>query len=317
MRYLFSLYLFVLIAGCSNAPNPSRHELSPTVEKPKVSFSFDDGITSDILDYPFKEWNGKILSALKAEDIQALFFVTGSNKLDEKGQYLLQSWNDAGHQIGNHTWSHPNFNGEDNTIAVFERELLRTDSVISKFPNFVKLFRFPYLKEGNTEEKIAGIRQVMATHDYHNGHVTIDASDWYVNQRLIRKIREMGEEAVDLAAFRKFYITHILERAQFYEALSMEINQRHIPHVLLLHHNLTSALFLGDLIQAFKTAGWEIVDAPSAYKDEVYSRQPMRVPAGESLIWSLAKASGNYEDLLRYPAEDSRYEKPAMDSLGL
>ena len=44
---------------------------------------------------------------------------------------------------------------------------------------------------------------------------------------------------------------------------------------------------------------------------------PNNVPAGESLIWALAKQSGKYEDLLRYPAEDEEYEKDKMDALGL
>jgi len=34
-------------------------------------------------------------------------------------------------------------------------------------------------------------------------------------------------------------------------------------------------------------------------------------------VWSLAKDSGKFEKNLRYPAEDSRYEKPKMDQLGL
>jgi hypothetical protein len=35
------------------------------------------------------------------------------------------------------------------------------------------------------------------------------------------------------------------------------------------------------------------------------------------LIWALAKQSGKFEDQLRYPAEDSQYEKDAMDKKGL
>jgi hypothetical protein len=41
------------------------------------------------------------------------------------------------------------------------------------------------------------------------------------------------------------------------------------------------------------------------------------IPAGESLIWSIAHASGKYEDRLRYPGEDGEYEKPLLDRLGL
>lgn len=316
MKQLCIAFFLIVTVSCGRTSSTST-EKAINPEKPKVSFSFDDGVTNDILHYAFEDWNRMILDALDADSIQAIFFVTGSNKTDEKGRYLLQSWNDRGHRIGNHTWSHPNFNGEANTEAVFEHELLKTDSVISQFPNQIKRFRFPYLKEGNTAEKIAGIRAILAENEYRNGNVTIDASDWYVNQRLIRKLREVGAEATDMDAFRDFYVAHILERANYYEGLSMKINQRHIPHVLLLHHNLTSALFLDDLIVAFKAEGWEIIDTPTAYEDTIYKTQPEIVPAGESLIWSMAKASGDYEGLLRDPAEDSRYEEGKMDSLGL
>lgn len=124
-------------------------------------------------------------------------------------------------------------------------------------------------------------------------------------------------EIVDTSAFQDFYLNHILDRAKFYESLSYELNGRHINHTLLLHHNLTSALFLKSLIKKFKSEGWEVVDAIEAYKDPIYKSNPKVVPAGESLIWSLAKESGKFEDVLRYPAEDSRYEKDEMNRLKL
>ncbi len=175
----------------------------------------------------------------------------------------------------------------------------------------------PYLKEGGSREKIDSIRSILSKYDYQNGYVTIDASDWYINGRLLKKMRESAVDTVELNQYRDFYVQHLLERAQYYEALSFEMNGRHIAHTLLLHHNLTSALFLDDLIAAFKAQGWEVIDAQKAFEDEIYQTQPNTVPAGESLIWSMAKATGDYEDQLRYPAEDSRYEEPKMDRLGL
>jgi len=50
---------------------------------------------------------------------------------------------------------------------------------------------------------------------------------------------------------------------------------------------------------------------------EIYNEVPSTIPAGESLIWALAKQSGKFEKVLRYPAEDGEYEKPLMDKLGL
>ena len=318
----FIFILMLVLWGCqpqSHKGNPNSAERIRTTQavnthpdKPTVSFTFDDGITHDIVGYPFEEWNGKILSAMKEENIQAVFFVTGSNKLDEKGKYLLNSWETEGHKIANHTYTHPFFNSDKVTVADFEKELLQTDSVISLYDTYTKLFRFPYLKEGNTEEKIEGFRQVLKKHGYRNGYVTIDASDWFVNSELIKCLKKEGMNSPRIEKYKAFYVQHILERANYYEKLSFELNQRHIPHTLLLHHNLTSALFLRDLIRKFKEEGWEITDADQAFQDEIFNRVPDVNPAGESLIWSLAKETGKYEDELRYPAEDSRYEIPKM-----
>ena len=110
---------------------------------------------------------------------------------------------------------------------------------------------------------------------------------------------------------------HILERANYYEKLSYEMNGRRINHTLLLHHNLTSALFLGDLITKFKENGWDVIDADKAFQDKIFKQITEANFTGESLIYSMAKQSKKYNQLLRYPAEDSRYEKDKMDKLGL
>jgi hypothetical protein len=173
------------------------------------------------------------------------------------------------------------------------------------------------LKEGQNPSKVDSIRNILANNDYLNGYVTIDASDWYVDQRLIGRIKEVGIEKTEIARFKDFYVQHIMERANYYEKLSNELNNRHINHTLLLHHNLTSALFLGDLINKFKEEGWELIDADKAYQGKIFEKIPDPNFAGESLIWSMAKQSGKYDRSLRYPAEDSRYEKKKMDELGL
>jgi peptidoglycan-N-acetylglucosamine deacetylase len=67
----------------------------------------------------------------------------------------------------------------------------------------------------------------------------------------------------------------------------------------------------------FVAHGWKPVDAEWAYEDLVYDRQPNIVPAGESLIWALAKETGRFEKELRYPGEDDEYENPKMDALKL
>ncbi|WP_394747507.1 polysaccharide deacetylase family protein [Spongiimicrobium salis] len=314
--------LLILFVGCKESTErqiekETKVPKKATIVQPTVSFTFDDGNTSDILDFPFEEWNSRILSHLEKEQLKAVFFVTGRNKLDKKGQFLLESWNAKGHKIANHSYSHPNFNSPKNTASLFEIELKKTDAIISKYSNAIPLFRFPYLKEGQHKTKVDSIRNILAQNNYTNGYVTIDASDWYVNQRLIGRIKKVGFKNAEITKYKDFYIGHILERAQYYEKLSYEINGRHIPHTLLLHHNLTSALFLGDLIAAFKEKGWNVINAADAFQDDLFKTSPKSDFAGESLIYALAKQSGKYQQSLRYPAEDSRYEKDKMSGLGL
>jgi hypothetical protein len=67
----------------------------------------------------------------------------------------------------------------------------------------------------------------------------------------------------------------------------------------------------------FKAKGWQPIDATEAFNDPVFASKPAVLPAGESLIWSLAKEKGTIAKSLRYPAEDSRYEAARMKRLGL
>ncbi len=283
--------------------------------KPTISFTFDDGSIDDIGAYKLEVWNQMLLDNLKKHDLKAILFSAGGNKSTAKGKYILSSWNNAGHFIANHTISHPNFNSKNVSLESFKLELTQNDAIINKYSNYLPYFRFPYLKEGNTPEKVNGFRKFLKEKGYKNGHVTIDASDWYVDSRLVKRLKENPK--ADIAGFRAFYKEHLFNRSVFYDSLSYQLTNRHINHVILLHHNLAGALFLGDLIQHFKDKGWEVIDADKAYQDAIFEVDVDNIPAGESLIWALAKKSGKFNNILRYPAEDGDYEKPLMDKLGL
>jgi len=95
----------------------------------------------------------------------------------------------------------------------------------------------------------------------------------------------------------------------------MPVLGRSVAHVLLLHHNLTNALFLKDVVQMFKDKGRTLIDSEAAFKDPVYAMRPDTLPAGESILWALAKQEG--VPGLRSPGEDDVYEKPILDRLHL
>lgn len=283
--------------------------------KPTISFTFDDGKTNDLGGYKITDWHQRILNTLSKHRIKAIMYVAGHNKKTVNGKYVLSTWNNAGHFIANHTLNHPNFNNDAITLEQYKQEFLSNDALIKQYSRYIKLFRFPYLKEGNTPEKVNGFRTFLKQQGYKHGFVTIDCVDWYIDSRL--RTRLMENPTADVKPFKQFYIEHIYNRALFYDSLALVMTGRHINHSLLLHHNLAAALFLDDLIAHFKAQGWNIMDADKAYADEVYQTTTTTVPAGESLTWSMAKQSGKFESVMRYPAESEVYEKDKMDALGL
>jgi len=120
-----------------------------------------------------------------------------------------------------------------------------------------------------------------------------------------------------LTPYKQYYLEHLWDRASFYDNLSRKVLGRCVKHTLLIHHNVLNELFLRDVLETFHNRGWKLIDATDAFGDSVFSAMPNIVPAGESIIWALAKESGKFDDILRYPGEDDQYEKPKMDKLGL
>jgi hypothetical protein len=64
----------------------------------------------------------------------------------------------------------------------------------------------------------------------------------------------------------------------------------------------------------FEQNDWEVVNAGDAFNDPVYNERPDILPAGESIIWALAKQTGKYDDVLRYPGEDAEYEEAPFNA---
>jgi hypothetical protein len=307
-QFTADLGLFIAALGIGKATG-----LSMAAPRPQVAITLDDFNVFDTPQMTGAVRNQMILDALKAHKLKSAVFVNGKYVDNEKTLPLVRAWDERGHMIGNHSYSH--FYYHNTEFEKFTSDILRNETLLKQFPHFRKFFRFPYLKEGKTAEQREKMRAFLKGQNYRNAHVTIDASDWYVDQRLRARLKT--NPAADTSAYRDFYLNHIWERATFYEELGHQTLGRSIKHTLLLHHNVLNGLFLKDLLQMFKDKGWKLISAEEAYTDRVYLSEPKIAPAGESLIWALAKESGKFESRLRYPGEDGEYEKPKMDALGL
>jgi len=81
--------------------------------KKKIAITFDDG--------PDPRWTPKILDILKEKDVPAAFFVIGVDA--SQSPDILKREYAEGHEIGNHTYTHPNFDEITKTQIRWELNL--------------------------------------------------------------------------------------------------------------------------------------------------------------------------------------------------
>src|SRR5712671_769428 len=99
----------------------------------KIALSFDDG--------PDREFTPQILDILKQKKAPATFFVIGSAANDDLG--LIRREYDEGHEIGNHTYTHPRWN--DTSRTQIDVELNVTERLLNSTLGVkTLLFRPPY-----------------------------------------------------------------------------------------------------------------------------------------------------------------------------
>ena len=102
--------------------------------KNKIVLSFDDG--------PNREWTPRILDVLKEKQVPGVFFVIGDQA--NRAPDLLKREYNEGHEIGNHTFTHPPFN-EDLSRTQLKWELNLTQRLIESTLGVKSLlFRPPY-----------------------------------------------------------------------------------------------------------------------------------------------------------------------------
>ena len=325
-RFLSSAVKSASAIACAEVFPPALHSLlaaqASTTKtppnnsgRPQLALTMDDPTLTLGSVLKWQEANSRILKAIAVKNVRAALFVCGMRVDEADGAKLLSTWDQAGHMICNHSYSHLFYNNDRNRYAEFAFDFLKNEKVIAPYHNRASLFRYPFLKEGDTIEKRDRFRALLKERGYRVGHVTIDASDWYVSQRFVDRLSKEPKAAV--GAYRDYLIAHLLDRAAFYRQLALDVINRDIRHTLLVHFNVLNALVLPDVLNAFEAAGWQWIDASLAFEDPVFRSQPQTLPAGESLVWALAKETDRLGDRLRYPGEDDVYEKPKMDALGL
>ena len=222
---------------------------------------------------------------------QAGFFVTTGNLDDDYGQggeARIRAYAAAGHVIGNHSHSHTWL--WQSEIADYIADLDRAEAWLADKPGKRPWYRFPYLDEGRDLVRRDALRTALAERGLLNGYVTVDNFDWAVDD-LARKAVEAGTE-IDLAALGALYVETIVQTADFNDAVARETLGRSPAHVLLLHETDLAGLFIVELVEGLRAAGWTIITMDEAYRDPIARVEPDTLYLGGGRVAALANAAG-------------------------
>ncbi|WP_071461577.1 polysaccharide deacetylase family protein [Bacillus massilinigeriensis] len=149
-------------------PNPLEIVRHGKSNKKEIVLTFDDG--------PDPAYTPKILDILKKNDIKGSFFIVGKNALMHPE--LVKRMHKEGHEIGNHTYSHPDI--ASSTPYQTRMELNATQRLFQGITGHsMTLFRPPYVAEANpqTNKELVPIIRAQEM-GYTMVGKQIDTDDW-------------------------------------------------------------------------------------------------------------------------------------------
>jgi len=99
----------------------------------EISFTMDDPEVTESPLLTSVERNEKILAAFDKFHVKGALFVCGMRIDNDEGKKLLQSWDEKGHLIGNHSYSHLYFNSEKMSFETYKNDFLKVEPLITGF----------------------------------------------------------------------------------------------------------------------------------------------------------------------------------------
>ncbi|MEM3405851.1 MAG: polysaccharide deacetylase family protein [Candidatus Pacearchaeota archaeon] len=161
------LFLFFLQLNLYAEP---QHIVRGPKDKKQIALTFDDG---DNLE--------SVIKVLEEKNVKATFFLTG-NYIMKRKEEVKRAY-EKGHEIENHTYTHPNCTNI--SLDSLINEVVITDSEIYNITGYIpRFFRFPYGKANN--EKLETIEKLGKKSIFW----TIDTRDWEYKKEEYKKARE-------------------------------------------------------------------------------------------------------------------------------
>lgn len=179
---------FITSESYDNNHIPSSYVIERSGDHPgMIALTFDDG--------PDPDWTPEILDILKQENVPATFFVIGKN--GQAYPDLLRRVVNEGHEVGNHTFTHPNLGEIPGRVT--DLELNATQRLIESVTGrSTVLFRPPYFGDAEAdkpEEVEPAIRAEKL--GYILVGLRIDPGDWEPGKTADQIVQKTIDRAMD------------------------------------------------------------------------------------------------------------------------
>ncbi|MEQ9302018.1 MAG: polysaccharide deacetylase family protein [Cyclobacteriaceae bacterium] len=223
--------------------------------------------------------NRDLIRHLSEYDVPAIGFVNERKLYDNDGEVvpirrqMLVDWVAAGLELGNHTYSHPDYNNL--TPEEFFEDITKgeemTKSIMSSYQKEYKYFRHPFLHRGDTKGKVDSLVNFLSEKGYIEAPVTIDNSEWIFARAYEIALQTNAIQMAD--SIGNSYVEYMMEKTVYFEQNAQALFGRTISHTLLIHDNFLNAHYFGKLLAALQESGYEFISLTEALEDPAYSSE--------------------------------------------
>jgi len=285
-------------------------------QKKQVCFTFDDmpfvyyGITDTVIQ---KTLMHKLVTSLTVNKIPAIGFVNekklyDNDSLNRFQLSLIREWIENGLELGNHTFSHPDYNTmsfKDYSSDVIKGEI-QTRKLLEANGKKLIYFRHPFLHVGDNKEKADSLENFLTERGYTVAPVTIDNEDYLFALAYHRA--KAGNDTLLMKRIGSDYIDYMERKVKYFEHESIALFGNNIRQILLIHASELNADYTDLLAAMFRRNNYEFISLGEALKDEAY-KTPVTVYGKWGISWidKWALSRGKKGDFFRDDPQSPDY----------
>ena len=264
----------------------------------RVAITIDDGpVVGEMTDLGnFQRITNGLVGSFQVEKVPVTIFIN-ERQLNVPGQRdaraaVVEQWLNAGFELGNHTYSHPSANKVP--VDQFQDDIVKgeviTRAILEQRGHQLVWLRYPYLHSGTTAETHQAIVEFLDRRKYRVAPVTVDYADYTFAGAYLRELRRGSIEVAE--KIKQAYLDQVDVGFDYAERSSLELFDREIPQILLIHCNELNSVTLRESIARMRKRGYTVISLNEAMQDPAYQRPDTFAGSGGSWLSRSATVMG-------------------------